>query len=66
MFAQGYIHAMERIFQMDLTRRAIAGRLAEIVGSDYAEDDVFFPEQSAFAGRRSAAWRCCRKTIRNA
>ncbi len=65
MFAQGYIHAMERIFQMDLTRRAIAGRLAEIVGSDYAEDDVF-PEQSAFAGRRSAAWRCCRKTIRNA
>jgi penicillin amidase len=53
MFAQGYIHAMERIFQMDLTRRAIAGRLAEIVGSDYAEDDVF----SRTIGFRRAAQR---------
>ena len=33
-FAFGYIHAQERIFQMDLFRRAGAGRLSEILGSD--------------------------------
>lgn len=53
IFAQGYVHAMERIFQMDLTRRAIAGRLAEIVGPDYAEDDLF----SRTVGFRRAAQR---------
>ena len=33
-FALGYIHAQERLFQMDLVRRAGAGRLSEILGSD--------------------------------
>lgn len=53
IFAQGYIHAMDRIFQMDLTRRAIAGRLSEIVGPDYTEDDIF----SRTIGFRRAAER---------
>ena len=53
IFAQGYVHAMERIFQMDLTRRAIAGRLSEIVGPDYIEDDIF----SRTIGFRRAAER---------
>ena len=30
--AQGFIHAQERLFQMDFSRRAGLGRLAEIVG----------------------------------
>ena len=33
-FALGYLHAQERMFQMDLFRRAGAGRLSEILGSD--------------------------------
>src|SRR5690554_4091438 len=33
-FALGYIHAQERLFQMDIARRAGAGRLSEILGSD--------------------------------
>jgi penicillin amidase len=33
-FALGYLHAQERIFQMDLVRRAGAGRLSEILGGD--------------------------------
>lgn len=33
-FALGYLHAQERMFQMDLVRRAGAGRLSEILGSD--------------------------------
>jgi penicillin amidase len=31
--AQGYVHAQERLFQMDFSRRAAKGELAEIVGS---------------------------------
>ena len=31
-FATGFVHAQDRFFQMDLSRRAAAGRLAELVG----------------------------------
>ena len=31
--ALGYLHARERMFQMDMTRRAAAGELAEVIGS---------------------------------
>jgi penicillin amidase len=31
-FALGFLHAQERLFQMELTRRAGAGRLSELVG----------------------------------
>jgi len=32
-FAQGYVHAQERLWQMDFNRRLVAGRLSEILGS---------------------------------
>ncbi len=41
-FSQGYITATDRLFQMDLTRRAASGRLSEILGSDLVETDHFF------------------------
>lgn len=31
-FALGYVHAQDRLFQMDLIRRAVQGRLSEVVG----------------------------------
>ncbi len=31
-FATGFVHAQDRFFQMDLSRRMAAGRLAELVG----------------------------------
>ena len=31
-FAQGYLHAQDRLWQMDLNRRVFSGRLAEILG----------------------------------
>jgi penicillin amidase len=31
-FAQGFLHAQERLWQMDLNRRFLSGRLAEILG----------------------------------
>jgi penicillin G amidase len=33
IFAQGFIHAQERLWQMDFNRRLVAGRLSEILGS---------------------------------
>ncbi|ADD28897.1 penicillin acylase family protein [Meiothermus ruber] len=41
-FAQGYVHARDRLFQMELGRRAAQGRLAEILGSGAIEQDRFF------------------------
>ena len=41
-FALGYVHARERLFQMEMMRRVPAGRLAEILGKDLLETDRFF------------------------
>ncbi|WP_455212858.1 penicillin acylase family protein [Kaarinaea lacus] len=41
-FMQGYIHAQDRLFQMDMSRRQAAGTLAELFGPDLLESDVFF------------------------
>jgi penicillin amidase len=39
--AVGYIMAQERLWQMDLIRRATAGRLSEIFGESYVKTDLF-------------------------
>ena len=39
--ALGYVHASERLFQMEMQRRAGQGRLAEIVGDDMLGVDKF-------------------------
>ena len=38
-FAQGYVTAQDRLFQMDGMRRFAAGELSEVFGSDYLEHD---------------------------
>jgi len=40
-FAQGFVHASERLWQMEVWRRAGAGRLAEILGSAALPQDEF-------------------------
>ena len=40
-FAVGYVMAQERLWQMDLIRRATTGRLSEIFGKDYVQTDLF-------------------------
>ena len=40
--ALGYVHAQDRLWQMELMRRISAGRLAEIFGADLVETDKFF------------------------
>ncbi|OYQ18489.1 penicillin acylase family protein [Elstera cyanobacteriorum] len=39
--ALGYVHAQDRLFQMDLMRRVASGRLAEAIGSMGLENDRF-------------------------
>ncbi|PID57452.1 MAG: penicillin amidase [Ignavibacteriae bacterium] len=41
-FALGYLHAQERLFQMDLTRRAGEGKLSEIFGNKTLFFDKMF------------------------
>jgi penicillin G amidase len=39
LFAQGYVTAQDRLWQMDMTRRYVAGELAEILGPEYVRSD---------------------------
>ena len=48
MFAQGFVHAQDRFFEMDFRRHVTAGRLSEIFGPDTLETDRFI---------RTMGWR---------
>src|SRR5262249_53252655 len=41
LFALGFVHAQDRLWQMELTRRVGAGRLAALVGGDALSVDRF-------------------------
>ncbi len=51
--AQGYVTAQDRLWQMDLSRRAASGRLAEIFGEAAVETDKYF---RTLMLRRAAEW----------
>ncbi|MCS7018537.1 MAG: penicillin acylase family protein [Cytophagales bacterium] len=54
-YALGYVHAQERLFQMEMMRRLAAGRLSEILGAEMVETDRFFRTIGlAQAAQRSA------------
>jgi penicillin amidase len=42
MIALGYVHAQERLWQMELLRRIAPGKLSEIFGSVALKNDMFF------------------------
>lgn len=42
MTALGYVHAQDRLWQMELMRRIAPGRLSEIFGSKVLKTDLFF------------------------
>lgn len=41
MFALGYLHARDRLWQMDFNRRAAQGKLSEVMGADALEHDIY-------------------------
>ena len=56
VFAQGFLHARDRLWQMELVRRAIQGRLAEVLGEPALETDRFLRRVGLWdAARRDAA-----------
>lgn len=55
--AMGYLHAQDRLWQMELMRRIAAGRLSEIFGEDMVKTDKFF--------RGIGIQHAAEKTIRN-
>jgi penicillin amidase len=50
-FAQGYVTAQDRLFQMDATRRYAAGELSEVIGESQLQHD----RQQRILGIREAA-----------
>jgi penicillin amidase len=50
-FAQGYVTAQDRLWQMDMMRRAAAGELSEVIG----EDTVRMDREERILGLRLAA-----------
>ncbi|TMU56708.1 penicillin acylase family protein [Flagellimonas algicola] len=40
--ALGYVHAQDRLWQMELLRRVAKGKLSEVFGADLVETDKFF------------------------
>jgi penicillin G amidase len=53
LFLQGWVHASDRLFQMDVTRRQASGTLAELLGQAALAGDV----QARTIGLRRAAER---------
>jgi penicillin amidase len=43
MTALGYVHAQDRLWQMELMRRIAPGRLSEIFGKVALKNDTFWP-----------------------
>ena len=53
-FAQGYVHAQDRLWQMEFQRRVASGRLSELFGEEFISTDAFLrrmglPEVSRLA-----------------
>ncbi len=55
-FAQGYITARDRLFQIDLWRRTGSGKLAEVLGPKFLARDRF-ARLVRFRGNWDAEWR---------
>jgi penicillin G amidase len=63
-FAAGYLHARDRLWKMELYRRAAAGRLSEVFGERHARGRSAF---RAIALRRAATleWAAASPAVRS-
>ncbi|MGD0725125.1 MAG: penicillin acylase family protein [Spirochaetia bacterium] len=60
LLAQGYVHAQDRLWQMETIRRLCAGRLAEVAGEARLNLD-YFARLAGFPELRSRALRALRQ-----
>nr|MDO8135561.1 penicillin acylase family protein [Candidatus Njordarchaeum guaymaensis] len=49
-YVVGYLHAHDRLFQMDLQRRLVEGRLSEVIGSATYEADLLYRVLGLYRG----------------
>ena len=54
-FAQGFVQAQDRLFQMDLWRRSVQGRLSEVLGPNFVERDAM-TRRIQYRGDCDAEW----------
>jgi penicillin amidase len=54
-FAQGFVQAQDRLFQMDLWRRSVQGRLSAVLGPNFVERDAM-TRRIQFRGDVEADW----------
>ena len=60
-FAVGYVHAADRLFEMDLIRRRMRGTLSAAVGERTVDSDRFHVQMD-FASAAEASWRAVEDT----
>jgi penicillin amidase len=53
--AQGFVQAQDRLFQMDLWRRSVQGRLAEVLGPNFIDRDAM-TRRMQYRGDAAADW----------
>jgi len=53
-YALGYLHARDRLFQMDLQRRLVDGRLSEVLGEAAYETDLFYRTAGLYRGAQKS------------
>ena len=54
-FAQGLVQAQDRLFQIDLWRRSVQGRLSEVLGANFIERDAM-TRRMQYHGDLRAEW----------
>jgi penicillin amidase len=54
-FAQGFVQAEDRLFQMDLWRRSVQGRLSEVLGANFVERDAM-TRRIQYSGAAADDW----------
>jgi penicillin amidase len=54
VFAQGFLHARDRLWQMEVIRRAVEGRLAEVLGDGALPTDRFMRRLGLWTAAREA------------
>jgi penicillin G amidase len=54
-FAQGFVQAEDRLFQMDLWRRSVQGRLSQVLGPNFIERDAM-TRRMQYRGDMDAEW----------
>ena len=64
-FAQGYVHAQDRFWQMDFWRHIGAGRLSEMFGDSQVDTDLFLRSLDFTGHRRAGGGRCATSIARS-